>query len=200
MNIAELTARAKLLAPVIKEYVQAELSNTDKKINSIESDLINKVDAIVNQAIIKACDAIELPKDGKDALQIEVMPEIDQAHSYEPGTFAQHRGGLWRSYAPTQAMQGWVCLVDGIDEIDFSVSECGRHHQLSINLSSGKSIKKSFKNNNAIYRGVFRDNEKYSSGDMVTRSGSVWYCKQDTEKTPGDSEHWQLAVKRGGKE
>ena len=46
------------------------------------------------------------------------------------------------------------------------------------------------------YRGVYQKGQQYVPGDVVTRSGSMWYCQEPTlEQPPGD--HWQLCVKAG---
>jgi hypothetical protein len=49
------------------------------------------------------------------------------------------------------------------------------------------------------YRGVFEADTPYAPGDFVTRSGSLWHCRSRTEPgdVPGQSDRWQLAVKRG---
>lgn len=50
-----------------------------------------------------------------------------------------------------------------------------------------------------IYKGVHVENDEYHKGDTVTAQGALWHCKQLTNETPGDSQHWQLAVKSGRK-
>jgi len=47
------------------------------------------------------------------------------------------------------------------------------------------------------YRGVYRDGEAYHIADWCTHNGSLWYCHAPTKETPGQSQAWQLAVKRG---
>lgn len=50
-----------------------------------------------------------------------------------------------------------------------------------------------------IYKGVHEEDGEYHKGDTVTAQGALWHCKQLTTEKPGDSEHWQLAVKSGRK-
>lgn len=50
-----------------------------------------------------------------------------------------------------------------------------------------------------IYKGIHEEGGEYSKGDTVTSQGALWHCKQLTDEKPGDSEHWQLAVKSGRK-
>lgn len=46
------------------------------------------------------------------------------------------------------------------------------------------------------YMGAYRD-RPYTAGAAVTRQGSLWIAKVDTDGVPGDSADWQLAVKQG---
>ncbi|WP_338511230.1 phage portal protein [Erwinia aphidicola] len=137
-------------------------------------------------------------EDGKDALQLEIAPELNAEKSYPRGTYAIHLGGLWRSYQKTTGMNGWECLVDGISEIDISQSE-ERSFTVSAVKSSGEKTEKTFSVPVMIYRDIFSEGEKYQPGDSVTWGGSVWYCCEETADKPGESgsKGWKLAVKRG---
>ncbi|WP_336998795.1 phage gp6-like head-tail connector protein [Pantoea agglomerans] len=137
-------------------------------------------------------------EDGKDALQIEIMPHIDAEKSYPRGTYAIHHGGLWRSFQKTTGMNGWECLVDGISDIDITQAE-DRQFTVTAVKSSGEKIEKTFSMPVMIYRDIFKDGVKYYPGDSVTWGGSVWYCHQETGDKPGEdgSKGWKLAVKRG---
>jgi len=57
-------------------------------------------------------------------------------------------------------------------------------------------IEKVFKFPTVIYRGVYQKGF-HEKGDAVTYAGSLWIAKSDTDEVPSQSEHWQLAVKRG---
>ena len=50
-------------------------------------------------------------------------------------------------------------------------------------------------------RGVYRDNEPYQAGDVVTYAGSAWIAREATSAKPGlssaESRAWRLMVKRG---
>ncbi|MGL5969014.1 MAG: hypothetical protein ACRCZ6_17990 [Kluyvera sp.] len=158
----------------------------------------------INQMVKDAVFELPVPKDGKpgedgkDALQLEIMPCIEQERSYPRGSYAQHDGGLWRAFQKTTGMKGWECLVDGISSIDISqVNE--REFTILAQLASGNSTEKSFSIPVMIYRDIFKDGEKYLPGDSVTWAGSVWYCHAETSDKPGEpsSKGWKLAVKRG---
>lgn len=137
-------------------------------------------------------------EDGKDALQLEIIPEIVTEKSYPRGSYAIHSGGLWRSYQKTAGMNGWECLVDGIDSIDISQDD-ERHFTVVATKSSGEKTEKTFSVPVMIYRDIFKEGNKYYPGDSVTWGGSVWYCHQETGDKPGEdgSKGWKLAVKRG---
>jgi hypothetical protein len=47
------------------------------------------------------------------------------------------------------------------------------------------------------YLGVHVSGKTYDVGDLVTAGGSAWYCARTTKGAPGNSQDWQLMVKRG---
>ena len=137
-------------------------------------------------------------EDGRDALQIEILPGINTEKSYIRGTYAIHLGGLWRSHQKTIGMNGWECVVDGISDISITQDE-ERHFTVSAIKSSGEKSEKTFSVPVMIYRDIFKEGQKYYPGDNVTWGGSVWYCHEETGDKPGEdgSKGWKLAVKRG---
>jgi len=160
-------------------------------------------EALVSDAVTKAVQAIELPEpgkgeDGKDGLQIEVMPEIDTAKSYPRGTYALHNGGLWRAYQKTAGLSGFECVVNGLNDINIEQSD-DRHFTFTLSTSNGKTEEKRFTLPVMIYRDIYQPGRKYFAGDCVTFGGSVWHCYQDTTDRPNEagSNGWRLAVKRG---
>lgn len=48
-----------------------------------------------------------------------------------------------------------------------------------------------------IYRGVYKDGEQYTRGQVVTWGGSLWLAKAETRAKPGTSQDFQLIVKAG---
>lgn len=135
---------------------------------------------------------------GRDALQLEILPAIDEAKSYPRGTYARHVGGLWRAFEGTVGMKGWECVVDGVAGFRFKPDEeDSRVLSVSLALSSGKSEEIVIRLPTTRYRGVYRDGEGYDLGDMATWGGSVWHCNGTTREQPGSSPAWTLAVKRG---
>jgi hypothetical protein len=135
---------------------------------------------------------------GRDALQLEVSPFIDEEKSYPRGSYATHSGGLWRAYEKTHGMRGWECLVDGVAGIDI-VNTDERNFTVTVTRASGVIESKSFSMPTLIYRGVFKSGDVYKPGDTVTWGGSMWHCDEESADKPGEngSKGWTLATKRG---
>lgn len=148
-----------------------------------------------------AAEKIPNPKpgtDGRDALAIELEPFIDEEKSYPRGTYATHKGGLWRSHEKTHGMRGWECIVDGVSNVDIK-QDNQRTFSISLERASGAVEVKSFDVPVTIYRDVFKSGTEYQPGDTVTWGGSLWHCNEVTADKPGEpgSKGWTLAVKKG---
>ncbi|EOV2105900.1 phage portal protein [Klebsiella pneumoniae] len=154
--------------------------------------------AVLKQAVDDAVAALPPAQDGRDALQLEIQPFIDEAKSYTRGSYATHNGGLWRAYEKTHGMRGWECIVDGVSDVDISMNG-RRNFIVTVNRASGASEKKSFDIPTMVYRGVFKSGDEYLPGDTVTWGGSLWHCDEQTQDKPGEtgSKGWTLAAKRG---
>lgn len=160
---------------------------------------VEEVAAMVAEQVAKAVAEIKLPepKDGRDALDIEIMPAIDEEKSYPRGLYATHRGGLWKSWKQTKGMVGWECIVDGVFKTVVA-QEDDRNFNFIAEKSSGSIAKLPFYVPAMVYKRVYQDGKTYKKGDTVTWAGSMWHCDEDTTEKPGDgSKHWTLAAKRG---
>ncbi|WP_115447926.1 phage portal protein, partial [Escherichia coli] len=153
---------------------------------------------VLQKAVLDAVSALPAPQDGRDATALEIIPAIDDQKSFPRGTYATHQGGLWRAYEKTHGMRGWECLVDGVADIDVSMTG-ERLFSVVVRQSSGQRTEKTFSLPVMLYRGVFRAGETYHPGDTVTWGGSLWHCNSMTEDKPGEahSSAWTLAAKRG---
>ncbi|EER6692093.1 portal protein, partial [Escherichia coli] len=98
---------------------------------------------VLKQAVLEAVNALPAPQDGRDATALEVLPAIDDQKSFPRGTYATHLGGLWRAYEKTHGMRGWECLVDGVADIDVSMTD-ERLFSVVIRQSSGRCTEKTF--------------------------------------------------------
>lgn len=135
---------------------------------------------------------------GRDALQLEILPHIDQMKSYPRGCYAHHAGGLWRSFEATSGMRGWECIVNGIDVIEID-HDGERQITVKAKTSAGEAVVKQIVVPNVIYRGVFRKEAEYAKNDATTYGGSLWIRLVDGPGgVPGSGDGtWQLAVKKG---
>lgn len=127
-------------------------------------------------------------EDGRDALEIEILPDIDDEKNYQNGTYAAHNGGIWRKNG------NWKCIVNGI--ADIKIENHQRTFSIKTVLSSGEVTEKTFDIPVMIYRGVYKAGESYAHGDVVTWSGSMFHCNDDTIEPPG-TKSWTLCAKRG---
>lgn len=136
--------------------------------------------------------------DGRDALQIELLPAIDATKSYPRGSYAKHNGGTWRAYEQTHGMRGWECTQDGVAAIVPKLE--GKQLVLTIVQSSGTESVLVADLPIQEYKGVYSpEGDRYAAHDTVTWAGSLWHCnKTATTAKPGDgSPDWTLAVKKG---
>lgn len=171
---------------------------------------IEVVSALIAGEVSKAMSLLPkptAPKDGepgRDALQIEVLPAIDSSKGYPRGTFASHKGGLWRAARNTDVgddlqMCGWHSIVEGFPEIE--IDQCNDIRTITIRAvsSTGRKVEKHFSLPVMIDRGVFKSGAEYVPGDTVSYGGSIWIAQTATKEVPGtgDADGWRLAVKRG---
>lgn len=136
-------------------------------------------------------------EDGRDALDIQILPAIDETKTYPRGTYAQHKNGLWRTFQKSHGMKGWECIWVGLADIEFEQKD-ERNFSVKTILSNGEIREKSFAMKNTIYRKVYQDDKVYEEGDFVTWGGNIWHCNLQTSLKPREGiEEWTLAVKRG---
>lgn len=195
------------LLPALRAMVKAHVEalpaaapgQPGKDADPVDYDAIHK--AIV-AAVKEAVDGLTLPKprdgeDGKDALALEILPEIDETKAYPRGTYANHRGGLWRSYERTSGKKGWEVLVNGVHEV---TEEFDGERTLirKTHLTNGQVIETVMTMPTILDKGVYRNENSYSKFDAVTLGGSLFIAQKDgPEGAPGSSPDWRLAVKRG---
>ena len=74
------------------------------------------------------------------------------------------------------------------ETIEETIAQVIAHERKEVRAQYGHSLR---------YKGIHQAGGQYNPGDVVTRSGSMWYCWHDTTEQPGVSDHWQLAVKAG---
>lgn len=194
-------AAAKLIVlPEVKDGKDAAEVDLAAVAALVEIPAPEKVDV---EAIARAAAAlipvpeVKQPEDGRDAIDLEILPTIDESKQYARGTYAAHDGGLWKSYERTHGMRGWECIVEGLKAV--SVMQDGdREFSVTLAKSSGQEVIQKFALPIQIYKGVYRDDEAYDAHDNVTWAGSQWTStKAENTDKPGSSDAWTLCVKAG---
>lgn len=195
---------AAALAAIIKDHVTAAtkplLDRLDEHYSLIKAFGQIHVGDMVKESVVEEFAKLKMPVDGidgRDGLDIEILPDIDEQKSYARGRYATHKGGLWRSYEQTDGMRGWECIVNGVDDIHARQVDAKR---LEITAVTSKGGARNFVFNfpAMIYRDVYKSDETYAAGDCVTWGGSLWHCNvAETKTKPGDGQDWTLAAKKG---
>lgn len=135
---------------------------------------------------------------GLDALDIDVLPAINEERRYARGTFASHKGGLWVSRRSTDGMDGWECIVNGLDAIEaMQDPNDPRKFGIGIKSADGRVVTKEFRIPAMMDRGVFKEGTSYEEGDVVSWAGCAWVAKSSTESKPDTADGWRLMVKKG---
>ncbi|OUL98555.1 hypothetical protein [Variovorax sp. JS1663] len=191
------------VAPMLADLVGKAIAELPRPKDGVDGQSVpvEQVQRMVAEEVTKAVAAIPVPKDGehgRDALDIEILPTINESRRYARGTYASHKGGIWRAMRSTEGMDGWECIVDGDadDEVELGVDL--RTFTLRKIKSSGRVIEKSFKLPVVIHRGIYQADQQYEAGDAATWDGSTWIALQATKDKPGtNSEAWRLSTKRG---
>lgn len=190
--------------PLVEQSVNDAVKSLPAPKDGKDADPVNMEDIqkMIDEAVSKAVSEIHIPKprdgeDGRDAVDIEILPSIDEEKSYTRGTYASHNGGLWRSYQKTHGMRGWECIVNGVHkhEVEYDGE---RKAVIKSILSDGREIAHDVKIPALIGKGVWREGS-YEKGDSVQLSGTTWLCVEDTQERPGEgSKAWIVSAKRGG--
>lgn len=135
---------------------------------------------------------------GRDALQLEILPAIDFARCYPRGTYAMHKGGLWRTFEKTAAERGWECIVVGVAGVELEQDEQDfRKSVFRVVLSDGV---KEFRpaNHTPRLRDDYKAGESCEKADLVVFGGSLWMATKDTSETPGsNTTDWKIAARKG---
>lgn len=193
-------AAALVVLPEVKDGKDADPVDLEAVAALVKLPEVEKVDV---EAIARAAAAlipapvIPEPEHGRDAIDLEILPAIDESKQYPRGTYAAHNGGLWKSYERTHGMRGWECIVDGIAAVNV-VQDSEREFSVTLAKSSGAEVVQKFALPIQVYRGVHQEGKAYDAHDNVTWAGSQWTStKSENTDKPGTSDAWTLVVKAG---
>ena len=180
-----------------KDAAEVDLEAIAARVKLPEPEKVD-VDAIARAAAaLIPVPEVREPEHGRDAIDLEILPAIDEAKQYPRGTYAAHRGGLWKSYERTHGLRGWECIVDGVDGVAVT-QDSERAFSVTLTKSSGATVAEKFEMPIQIYKGVHRDGDEYEVHDTVTWGGSQWVSnKSANADKPGSNDSWTLCVKAG---
>lgn len=141
---------------------------------------------------------------GRDALELEILDNVDPQKSYPRGTVAAYRGGLIKADRRTGPITGalgdagWRVILRGVADTEVVPSDDLRTLKIRITHTDGEAVEQSIRSPAVIYREIYREGQDYEPGDAVTFGGSLWIALRATQSKPGDgSPDWRLAVKKG---
>lgn len=193
------------LKAVLEDHESREriVAGNAEKLETALAELPVAVKSAVDQAVA-ALPPIEIPKlpevrDGRDAVQIDILPAIDTAKSYPRGSYARHAGGVWKAYRDTDGMHGWECVLRGVKSLAVAMAD-ERTLTVTTELSDGEPTAQTISIPTVLDRGPHVEGKIYEPGDAVTYGGSLWIAQKSAPTgRPGDegSEGWRLAVRRG---
>lgn len=194
------TVLAMVELPVVKDgkdAAEVDLAAVAALVKLPEPEKVD-VEAIARAAAaLIPVPVIPEPEHGRDAIDLEILPAIEEAKQYPRGTYVAHRGGLWKSYERTHGLRGWECIVDGIDAVSVT-QDAVREFSVTLAKSSGAEVVQKFQLPIQVYQGVYQDEKAYDQHDNVTWGGSQWTStKAENTDKPGTSDAWTLVVKAG---
>lgn len=180
-----------------KDAAEVDLEAIAARVKLPEPEKVD-VDAIARAAAaLIPVPEVREPEHGRDAIDLEILPAIDDSKQYARGTYAAHNGGLWKSYERTHGMRGWECIVDGIASASVAQDDV-REFSVKLVKSSGAEVVQKFHMPIQVYQGVYQDEKAYDQHDNVTWGGSQWTStKAENTDKPGSSDAWTLVVKAG---
>ena len=147
---------------------------------------------IAFEAAQKAIAAIPMPRDGLDAVQINIHPMFEEGKSYPSGVYIRHKGGLVKTTA-----DGYEVIFNGVASESEVALDDGRTIERTTTYTDGTTFVRRHKFATLMHRGTWTQ-RTYDRGDCVMRDNSSWCCMVDsTETMPGTSKDWQLIARKG---
>lgn len=143
---------------------------------------------------------------GRDALDINVLDEIDEAKVYPRGTFAVYKGGMIRASRKTDPIvesldaSGWKVCCNGIADESYEILDEGRLIRRTVTHTNGRKAVTELQTAAMVYREIWSAEKEYGRGDVVTRGGCAYHCQiSGTKQLPGTTgaNDWKMMVKAG---
>ena len=195
-----------LFGKAISEFINDAISPLIKRIKELESVEVKEVD--IDAIALKAAGMIKLPEPIKqpepvnlkaaDFLTDEVKSSFIGAISADFERRFSEMSLHWERNSVksiNEAIAKFPEPINGKDAVQIEellITQEGRN--LKLKLGDNEH---SIKIDSIIYKGIFKPS-LYEKGDAVTYGGNLWIAGQDNPTgKPGNSKHWQLAVKKG---
>jgi integrin beta 3 len=179
----------------IERLIDAAVEARPTPKDGADADM-DAVAALIADEVAKSVAAIPAPKDGRDGTDGEDGAGIADL-------VIDRVGNLVATFTDGRMKElGIIVGRDGTDGIPFGVED------LNMTLmEDGRTIRMAFAKGESqyafeipvpamIYRGVWRDGQAYTEGDVCTWGGSLWHCDKAAGGKP-DGGDWTLCVKKG---
>lgn len=152
------------------------------------------VQEMIAEAVSKAVAEIPVPRDGNDAAGIvEVLKDAGEL------VLTLSDGRLMRT--GIRDGEKGEPGKDGFSLQDFNVQKEDDGRTLVLSFDAG-DIRHEYELTmpHLAYCGVYKQDQEYMVGDVVTWGGSAWHCNEPTKEKPDDKAKdgpWSLMVKKG---
>lgn len=152
---------------------------------------LEAIGELVATEVTKAVAAIPKARDGKDAAGIvealkndgELVLTLEDGRLVRTGIRDGEPGKPGRDGFDLESFD----IKRGDDQrtliFCFEGKECGYEYEMTLQ--------------HPIYCGVYKDDQDYMVGDVVTWGGNAWHCDQETKGQKPDVGPWTMMVKKG---
>lgn len=170
---------------------------------------VEDVRPLIEEEIAKAMTDLPPPQPGEKGEPGQDRPLIEpvvlkQGREYPKNTVGTFAGGLWMSTKhaidnPAEDPHAWHCLLAGIDGLQ--VKHLGpRAYQVEMRLANGEILETDLRIPSPLHRGIYKEGETYTPGDMVTKGRAMFHCMKQTDHAPpGNGWEQVLTAQKGGK-
>lgn len=176
----------------------AQPEQIDAAVEKRLPDLVEGIQADLQQRLDAAIKAIPPPKDGEDG--VSITPEdIHPILMLELSKFAVD----FERRAQDVLMKAVAQIPvpppgrDALQLEDFDLSLEGRSLTISLKRDDVE-VSKTVRLDTVLDAGFYQPGKSYERGDGVTFGGSYWIAQKDAESEPAvGNEDWRLAVRKG---
>lgn len=132
---------------------------------------------------------------GRDAVELAILPMLEEGKSYPSCVYARHLGGLVRTNGA-----GFDVIVNGIANESEEILDDGRVIKRTTTYTDGTQFVREHRTATPLHRGLWNAERKYERGDCVTwnNSSSILIVDESTGEQPGvGNKSWQMIARKG---